>query len=77
MQTIVDDNRFDMDIKRFFSFLFSIGFLQDESFEKWIKSKNWANNNQNNSSRTIVEIIKFNYGENYLKDILTNLSIFN
>jgi hypothetical protein len=42
---IKDDNRFDNELKEFFSFLYSCGFFMDNviNFEEWLSMRNWEN----------------------------------
>ncbi|MBK7667958.1 MAG: hypothetical protein IPJ32_11840 [Sphingobacteriaceae bacterium] len=75
------DKRFDNDLKYFFSFLVSCGFFIENkiSFEEWINAKNWQrpwSNELPDSPKTILEILSYQYGHNYLKTILIEMPYF-
>jgi hypothetical protein len=68
-----DDNRFDEQLKKYFSFLYSCGFFMEFiiTFEEWLNMSNWENPNSNEiKSETILEIIKKDNGVNILKNRL-------
>jgi hypothetical protein len=70
---IKDDNRFDNELKLFFSFLYSCGFFMEHiiSFEEWLTIRNWTNpTNSNISEETILEILNKPNGSNILKSQL-------
>lgn len=76
---IKDDLRFDIELKQFFTFLYSIDFFKDLSFEQWLNAKNWMHPwyvDENENSKSILELIELANSENYLKNNLGQLSIF-
>ncbi|WP_149244336.1 hypothetical protein [Dyadobacter sp. 32] len=72
-ETIKNDNRFDEELKMFFSFLYSCGFFMENviTFDEWIKMKNWVNpSNSSLTDETILEIIEKPNGVATLKSKL-------
>ncbi len=70
---IRDDNRFDEELKLFFSFLYSCGFFMEYiiTFEEWVQMKNWINpSNQNIKEESILEILNQSNGTEILKSQL-------
>ncbi len=68
--TIKNDERFDEELKLFFSFLYSCGFFMENiiTFEQWLNMTNWENPASTNSkSESIIEILKRVDGLNELK----------
>ena len=59
-EKIKEDNRFDNELKKFFSFLYSCGFFMKNniSFEEWLKMSNWFNPNSNFDEETIEKLSK-------------------
>lgn len=71
--TIKADTRFDEQLKKYFSFLYSCGFFMEHiiSFEDWLSMSNWENpNSLDKNSETILEILKNDNGINILKSRL-------
>ena len=69
-EKIKNDNRFDEELKLFFSFLYSCGFFMENiiTFEEWLTMKNWINpNNKKIEDKTILEILNEPNGINFLK----------
>lgn len=69
-KTIENDNRFDEELKLFFSFLYSCGFYMENivTFEEWINSKNWWQPNiRDSDEKTILNILDEPNGMNKLK----------
>jgi hypothetical protein len=78
-EKVKDDTRFSKELKCFFSFLYSIGFFRELSFEEWLKSTNWMHpwySNDIEDIKSIVELLRYKHSENYLKILLSGLSIF-
>jgi hypothetical protein len=78
-KNIINDNRFSKELKYFFSFLYSISFFRELSFEEWLKATNWMHpwyTAENENVKSITELIKYKHSENYLKILLSGLSIF-
>ena len=76
---INNDDRFSLDIKYFFTFLYTINFCRNLSFEEWINIKNWEHpwyEDEMKEAKSIIELLKYNYSENYLKVHLAILNIF-
>ncbi|MFO0478739.1 MAG: hypothetical protein ACK50L_08215 [Bacteroidota bacterium] len=76
---IKNDERFDKELKFFFNFLYSINFYGEFSFEEWLNIKNWMHpwfEDEQNVEKSIIEILKNEYSENYLKEQFASLSIF-
>lgn len=74
-----DDNRFDEELKRFFSFLYSCGFFMEYviSFEEWLVMENWEYPIKNEGQAdSIIDIIE-NEGINKLKEKLRWLPFIN
>lgn len=72
-EKIKNDSRFDDQLKKYFSFLYSCGFFMDNviTFDEWINIKNWENPlGGNDTSETILEILKKPYGLEELKQKL-------
>lgn len=79
LDTIKEDTRFDIDLKQFFAFLYSISFFRELSFEEWLRIGNWTcpwNKSKDEKSKSILAILSHHNGSNYLKVQLGNLSIF-
>jgi hypothetical protein len=75
--SIKHDDRFKEDFKLFFAFLYSIDFYRDLSFEEWLNVKYWKHPwFVDNDDITILEILKYQNAENYLRELFANLSIF-
>jgi hypothetical protein len=73
------DKPFSDDVKKFFSFLFSINFFRDLTFNEWLSVKYWRHpwhKESDDSLLSLNEIIQFENAENYLKEQLSQLSIF-
>lgn len=78
-EVIKNDTRFDYELKHFFTFLYSINFFREFSFEEWLNINNWSHpwfENEQDKEKSILEILKYNHSENYLKEQLASLSIF-
>lgn len=78
-EIIKNDNRFDAELKYFFSFLYSINFFRELTFENWLETNYWNHpwHHENDSNLLpIILIIKHEYGLNFLKDQLSMLTIF-
>jgi hypothetical protein len=76
---IQNDSRFSVELKQFFTFLFSIGFFREMSFEQWLNVSNWMHpwfDDGNKNIKAISELIRYEYSENYIKTRLATLSIF-
>lgn len=76
---VKDDVRFSIEIKQFFTFLYSVDFFRDFTFEQWLNAKNWMHpwyEDENSTVKSITELLNFNYSENYLKSLLSGLNIF-
>jgi hypothetical protein len=77
---IKNDDRFDTELKYFFSFLCSTGFFNDISFDSWLNLKNWQHpwyNEYEPNVSSILEIINYDYGINYLKVMLLDMPWLN
>ncbi|WP_369049348.1 hypothetical protein [Tenacibaculum sp. UWU-22] len=77
---VKDDNRFDDELKKYFSFLYSCGFFMDNilTFEEWLNVKNWENpSNENINSESILEILQKDGGVYELKRRLRWLPFLN
>jgi hypothetical protein len=78
-EIIKNDNRFSIEIKQFFTFLYSISFFRELTFEEWLIIDYWSHpwfNNQPNDDKSIMQILEYEYSENYLKKRLSELTIF-
>lgn len=71
-EKIKDDNRFDNELKKFFSFLYSCGFFikNNISFEEWLKMGDWFNPSSNFYEKTIESILENPEGIEKLKQRL-------
>lgn len=67
-----NDDRFDEELKMFFSFLYSCGFFMDYiiSFEEWLQMNNWENPNSEATEQTILKILNMPNGIELLKQKL-------
>ena len=77
---IKNDNRFDDELKKFFSFLYSCGFFMEHiiTLEEWLKMNNWETPNIfEKESETILEILKKTNGINLIKNRLRWLPFLN
>jgi hypothetical protein len=76
---IKSDDRFDIELKKFFSFLYSCSFFRDISFNDWLSSLYWKHpwRNDEPADRSILEILKFKNGINYLKSSLRSMPWMN
>lgn len=78
--SIKNDNRFDEELKLFFSFLYSCGFFMENiiTFEDWLRMKNWINpSNLNITENSILEILNQPNGSDFLKSQLRWLTFVN
>ena len=78
--TIKNDDRFDEELKLFFSFLYSCGFFMENiiTFEQWLDVRNWENPNiPNENTTTILELLSMPNGINLLKERLRWLDFIN
>ncbi len=78
--SIKNDNRFDEELKLFFSFLYSCGFFMENiiTFEDWLRMKNWINpSNLNITENSILEILNQPNGSDFLKSQLRWLPFVN
>ncbi|WP_254412216.1 hypothetical protein [Dyadobacter diqingensis] len=78
-EQIKNDARFSVELKRFFTFLYSIGFYRSLSFEEWLASTNWMHpwyEDESGHLESIVGLLAYNYSENFLKERLATLNIF-
>lgn len=74
---IKNDSRFNKDIKYFFCFLYSIEFFDNLTFEEWINVNHWSHPRTfENGGKSIVEILSYKNSINFLKERLSQLSIF-
>jgi hypothetical protein len=76
---VKNDVRFSLELKHFFSFLYSVNFYKSLSFEEWLNASNWMHpwyTSGDENLKSILELLKYNHSENYLKVILSELSIF-
>lgn len=72
-----NDNRFDQDIKHFFCFLYSIDFFDALTFEEWVNVGYWPRPwSIENEGMSIIEILSYENSINFLKERLSQLSIF-
>jgi hypothetical protein len=79
-EVIKNDCRFDEELKRFFAFLYSCDFFECMNFETWLNAKNWLHpwrNEPDEDIRTILEILNYPYGINYLKTLLRDMPWLN
>lgn len=77
---IKDDNRFDDELKKYFSFLYSCGFFMEYiiSYEEWLNMSNWETPYDIGAkSESILEILKKNNGVVELKTKLRWLPFIN
>jgi hypothetical protein len=78
-ELVISDDRFSKELKCFFSFLYSINFFRELSFEEWLKSNNWMHpwyNSEVENVKSISELLKYQHSENYIKILLSGLNIF-
>jgi hypothetical protein len=74
---IKNDIRFSNDLKHFFSFLYSIDFFRELTFEEWLNAKNWKHPwHMSETGKSILELKEYPFSENYIKEQLSQLSIF-
>lgn len=76
---IKEDTRFCIELKRFFTFLYSVGFYERLSFEEWLNSTNWMHpwyEDESENMKTITELLKYDCSENFIKEKLAVLNIF-
>lgn len=76
---IQDDNRFSLELKHFFCFLYSIDFFKELNFEEWLNVPNWRHPwylSPKDEDKSILELLNYKFSENYLKEKLATLSIF-
>ena len=76
---IKDDTRFSLELKHFFTFLYSINFYRDFLFEEWLKASNWIHpwyKDASENDKPIIELLDYNYSENFIKSKLAVLTIF-
>lgn len=76
---IKNDTRFSLELKQFFTFLYSVSFYKGLSFEEWLNAVNWMHpwyEDESDDARSITELLKYDYSENFLKEQLATLSIF-
>jgi len=69
-EKIRSDNRFDEELKLFFSFLYSCGFFLENaiSFEQWLRMPNWWQPHLKEANeKTILEILNDSDGLDNLK----------
>lgn len=69
-QTIQNDLRFDDQLKKFFSFLYSCGFFMENiiEFENWLTIPNWWQpQSKDKDEKSILEILKEPNGSDLLK----------
>lgn len=81
-EKIRNDDRFDVELKLFFSFLFSCGFFMEYiiDFDDWLQMRNWENPNLtklDNDNQSIIEIINRPNGSSVLKNKLRWLPFLN
>ena len=77
---IKNDDRFDDELKMYFSFLYSCGFFMEYviEFEEWLEMGNWEKPfQQEELTITIMEILKLPNGINLLKEKLRWLPFIN
>jgi hypothetical protein len=76
---IKNTTEFTNELKQFFTFLYSIEFFRDLSFEEWLNTKNWNHpwyQDESTNMKSITELLKYDYSENFLKEQLASLNIF-
>lgn len=74
-EKIKEDNRFDEELKMFFSFLYSCGFFMEYiiDYEDWLLAHNWENPDLSDTiepKESIIEILNKPDGSNLLKSKL-------
>jgi hypothetical protein len=77
---IKDDQRFDNQLKLFFSFLYSCGFFMENiiAFEDWIEMSNWWNPHAHDGDeKSILKILEEPNGLSLLKSKLRWLPFLN
>jgi len=76
---IRSDDRFDEEFKYFFSFQYSCSFFKNISFEDWLISQSWRHpwREDISNERTILEILKYKGGANFLKASLISMPWIN
>jgi hypothetical protein len=78
---LINDERISNDTKKFIGFLAGAGFFRkyNLTIEQWFDMKNWSNPYLEEAvdGRTINEILKYSFGENYIKTSLTQLPFWN
>ncbi|MEM6319983.1 MAG: hypothetical protein AAF960_20085 [Bacteroidota bacterium] len=75
-ENIKNDNRFDEELKKFFTFLHASGFYKDVSFEDWLHINNWNHpwyKNEDEELKTVNEILSYVHGLDYLKILLADM----
>lgn len=76
---IKNTTEFSNELKQFFTFLYSIEFFRDLSFEEWLNTKNWTHpwyQDESTNMKSILELLKYDYSENFIKEQLASLNIF-
>jgi len=75
---IKEDNRFDLELKKFFAFLYAIGFYRDLNFDEWLNVNYWSHpwNKEFEDDYTILQLLDYKHSDNYLKERFATLSIF-
>lgn len=76
---IKSNTKFSIELKQFFTFLYSVDFFRDLSFEEWLNAKNWMHpwyEDADENGKSITEILGYNHSENFLKVQFAVLNIF-